>query len=103
MKTLTTIWLVFLLMLAGQAAGQEAPSNAEFARLDLVRIIPMPDVEGRFDHMGVDPKSNRVLAAVDGNDSVEVLEVARGKRIQRIHAGFIKPQVAIYMRPLNRI
>ncbi len=103
MKTLTTIWLVFLLMLAGQAAGQEAPSNAEFAPLVLVRIIPMPDVEGRFDHMGVDPKSNRVLAAVYGNDSVEVLDVARGKRIQSIHAGFIKPQMAIYIPELNRI
>src|SRR5260221_8690638 len=63
----------------------------------------MPDVEGRFDHMGVDAKSNRVLAAVYGNDSVEVLDVARGKRIQSIHAGFIKPQMAIYIPELNRI
>ena len=103
MKTLTTIWLVFLLMLAGRAVGQEAPSNDEFAPLVLVRIIPMPDVDGRFDHMGVDAKSNRVLAAVYGNDSVEVLDVARGKRIQSIHAGFVKPQMAAYIPELNRI
>jgi DNA-binding beta-propeller fold protein YncE len=63
----------------------------------------MPDVEGRFDHMGVDAKSNRVLAAVYGNDSVEVLDVASGKRIQRINAGFIKPQMAAYIPDLNRI
>src|SRR6266852_7241605 len=103
MKTLITIWLAFLLMLAGQAAGQEVPSNDEFAPLVLVRIIPMPDVEGRFDHMGVDAKSNRVLAAVYGNDSVEVLDVARGKRIQSIHVGFVKPQMAVYIPELNRI
>ncbi len=103
MKKLSTIWLVFLLMLAGRTVGQEAPSNDEFAPLVLVRIIPMPDVEGRFDHMGVDAKSNRVLAAVYGNDSVEVLDVARGKRIQSIHAGFIKPQMAAYIPESNRI
>ena len=60
MKTLCTIWLAFLFTIAGRAAAQDAPSNDEFAPLVLVRIIPMPDVEGRFDHMGVDAKSNRV-------------------------------------------
>src|SRR5258708_8812013 len=103
MKKLCTIWLVFLATLAGRAAAQDAPSNDEFAPLVLVRIIPMPDVEGRFDHMGVDAKSNRVLAAVYGNDSLEVLDVARGKRIQSIHAGFIKPQMALYLPESNRI
>jgi len=103
MKKLSTVWLVIFLMLSGIAAGQEAPSNDEFAPLVLVRIIPMADVEGRFDHMGVDAKSNRVLAAVYGNDSVEVLDVARGRRIQSIHAGFIKPQMVAYIPESNRI
>jgi hypothetical protein len=66
MKKLSTVWLIIFLMLTGRAAGQEAPSNDEFAPLVLVRIIPMADVEGRFDHMGVDAKTNRVLAAVYG-------------------------------------
>jgi DNA-binding beta-propeller fold protein YncE len=103
MKNLFMIWLAISWMAAGRAVGQEAPSNDEFAPLVLVRIIPMPDVEGRFDHMGVDAKSNRVFAAVYGNDSVEVLDVARGKRIQSIHAGFIKPQMGVYLPELNRI
>jgi DNA-binding beta-propeller fold protein YncE len=51
----------------------------------------------------VGAKSNRVLAAVHGNDSVEVLDVARGRRIQSIHAGFIKPQMAAYIPESNRI
>jgi len=103
MKSLFMIWLAIAFMVAGRATGQEAPSNDEFAPLVLVRIIPMPDVEGRFDHMGVDPKSNRVFAAVYGNDSVEVSDVARGRRIQSIRAGFIKPQMATYIPELNRI
>ena len=103
MKTFFTIWLAFLFTITGRAAAQDAPSNDEFAPLVLVRIIPMADVEGRFDHMGVDAKSNRVLAAVYGNDSLEVLDVARGKRIQSVHAGFIKPQMAAYLPEFNRI
>jgi hypothetical protein len=103
MKTFSGICLAFLLMFACRTAGQEPASSDEFAPLVLVRIIPMPDVEGRFDHMGVDPKSNRVFAAVYGNDSVEVLDVARGKRIQSIHAGFSKPQMAMYLPDQNRI
>lgn len=48
MKKLSTIWLVFALLFACRAAGQESPSNDEFAPLVLVRIIPMPAMEGRF-------------------------------------------------------
>jgi hypothetical protein len=103
MKTLSGFCLTFLLMLAFRTAGQEPPSSDEFAPLVLVRIIPVPEVDGRFDHMGVDAKSNRVLAAVYGNDSVEVLDVARGKRMQSIHAGFSKPQMAMYLPDQNRI
>lgn len=77
--------------------------NDEFAPLVLVRIIPMPDVQGRFDHMTVDNKTNRVFAAVYGNDSVEVLDVARARRIHSIQAGFIKPQMATYIPDMNRI
>jgi DNA-binding beta-propeller fold protein YncE len=85
------------------ARGQEPPSNDETAPLVLVRIIPMADVQGRFDHMSVDAESGRVFAAVYGNDSVEVLDVARGRRVESIHGGFIKPQMALYIPELNRL
>jgi hypothetical protein len=61
-------------------AAQEVLSNDEFAPLVLDRIIPIRDVDGRFDHMGVDNSTNRVFAPAYGNDSVEVLDVARGRR-----------------------
>src|ERR1700730_19066005 len=103
MKSLLMIWLAISLMVAGRATGQEAPSNDEFAPIVLVRIIPMADVEGRFDHMAVDNRSGRVFAAVYGNDSVEVLDVQRGKRIHSIQEGFIKPQMVAYIPESNRI
>ena len=94
---------LFVLLAVIRVSAQDAPSNDEFAPLVLVRIIPMPDVQGRFDHMAVDNKSGRIFAAVYGNDSVEVVEVARGKRVHSIQAGFSKPQMVAYLPESNRI
>jgi DNA-binding beta-propeller fold protein YncE len=102
MKNLSGMCL-FLLFALIRAAAQDNPSNDEFAPLVLVRIIPMPDVQGRFDHMGVDSNTGRIFAAVYGNDSVEVLEVQRGRRVHSIQAGFSKPQMVAYLPESNRI
>lgn len=85
------------------AAAQDNLPTDETAPLVLVRIISIPGVEGRFDHMAVDNKNGRVFASVYGNDSVEVLDTARGKRIRSIQEGFIKPQMVAYLPELNRI
>jgi len=84
------------------AAAQQLPTD-ESAPLVLVRIIPIPGVEGRFDHMAVDNKGGRVFAAVYGNDSVEVIDTARGRRVRSLQEGFIKPQMALYLPDMNRI
>lgn len=84
------------------AAAQELPTD-ESAPLVLVRIIPIPGVEGRFDHMAVDNKGGRVFAAVYGNDTVEVVDTARGKRVRSIQEGFSKPQMVAYLPDMNRI
>jgi DNA-binding beta-propeller fold protein YncE len=93
--------LVLLFSICG--AAQETLPSDESAPLVLVRIIPMEGVEGRFDHMAVDNKSGRIFAAVYGNDSVEVLDVQRGRRIHSIQAGFVKPQMVAYIPESNRI
>src|ERR1700733_8400375 len=94
---------VFVALFAPLAAQEQAPSNDEFAPLVLVRIIPMPDVQGRFDHMAVDNKTGRIFAAVYGDDSVQVLEVQRGRRVHNIRADFSKPQMVAYLPDSNRI
>jgi DNA-binding beta-propeller fold protein YncE len=63
----------------------------------------MPDVQGRFDHMAVDNKTGRLYAAVYGNDSVQVLETQRGKRVHIINEGLTKPQMVAYLPDSNRI
>lgn len=84
------------------AEAQELPTD-ESAPLVLVQIIPIPGVSGRFDHMGVDNNRGRVFAANYGNDSVEVIEPARGIQVHTIKEGFIKPQMAVYLPDMNRI
>jgi DNA-binding beta-propeller fold protein YncE len=102
MRTLCGIVLILLFALSS-AVAQDNPSNDEAAPLVLVRVIPMPDVQGRFDHMGIDVKTGRIFAANYGDDSVEVLEVQRGKRVHRIQSGFSKPQMVLYLPDSNRI
>jgi DNA-binding beta-propeller fold protein YncE len=94
---------VLFAFLAKGFTQEQAPSNDEFAPLVLVRIIPMPDVQGRFDHMAVDNKTGRLYAAVYGNDSVQVLETQRGKRVHIISEGLTKPQMVAYLPDSNRI
>jgi DNA-binding beta-propeller fold protein YncE len=93
--------LVLLFSICGKA--QETLPADETAPLVLVRIIPIPGVEGRFDHMAVDNKGGRVFAAIYGNDSVEVIDTARGKRVHSIQEGFSKPQMVAYLPDSNRI
>lgn len=77
--------------------------NDESAPLILTRIIPMPDTVGRFDHMSVDNERGLIFATVFGNDTVEVLQVQRGKRIRTLTGEFDRPQAALYMPDLNRL
>jgi len=94
--------ITLLLLFPFCGAAQELPTD-QLAPLVLVRIIPIPGVMGRFDHMAVDNNGGRVFAAVYGNDSVEVLDTARGMRDKSIHEGFIKPQMVAYLPDMNRI
>jgi hypothetical protein len=49
-------------MALSSAVAQDNPSNVESVPLVLVRIA-MPDVQGRFDHMEIDLKTEQVFAA----------------------------------------
>ena len=104
MKPFRAFWLALCVLLFSVCgAAQETLATDESAPLVLVRIIPIPGVEGRFDHLAVDNKGGRVFAAVYGNDSVEVIDTARGRRAHSIQEGFSKPQMVAYLPDMNRI
>ncbi|HEV2303641.1 MAG TPA: hypothetical protein VGR91_18910 [Stellaceae bacterium] len=62
---------------------------AEFLALE--GRIPLPAVAGRIDHMAVDLARKRLIVAEYGNDTLDVLDLASGKRVRRI-SGLDAPQ-----------
>lgn len=90
-------------VLSSQARSQQIPSDEEYEPLVLDRIIPMPSVHGRADHMTVDVKQDRIFSAIYGNDSVDVLDVHRARETFTIHGGLEEPQGVAFLPDLNRI
>src|SRR5436309_1835932 len=64
--------------------------------------IPLPGVEGRFDHFAVDVKGQRLFAAALGNNTLEVLDLAAGK-VARAVPKLREPQGVAYAPDLDRI
>ena len=70
--------------------------------LKLVQTIPMPGVQGRMDHLGVDVKGKRLFAAALDHNTVEVLDLKAGKRISSI-TGQNMPQGIFYSPNFKRL
>jgi len=70
--------------------------------LKLTRTIPLPGVKGRFDHLAMDAKGHRLFVAALGNNTLEVVDIAAGKRLASI-PGLHKPQGVLYLAQQNQI
>jgi len=68
----------------------------------LVQTISIPGVEGRFDHLAVDLKGKRLFLAAQAHRSVEVFDLAAGKRIHSIE-GIGAPHAERYVPALNEL
>ena len=66
------------------------------APLLLEAKIPLGEVSGRIDHLGIDMKRQRLFVAELGNDSLGVVDLAAGKVLRTI-AGFREPQGVAYV------
>ena len=69
MKMRSAALLVEMLAFAGAFQAAEP--------LRQVQTIPLPGVEGRIDHMGVDLQTQRLFVAALGNNTLEVLSPRR--------------------------
>jgi hypothetical protein len=92
--------LSFLALLIGSAAPLLA-ANATKA-LTLVQTIQLPGVKGRFDHFAIDTKTHRLLVAALGNNTLELVDAAAGKRLHTIH-GLHKPTGVVFLAAENQI
>ena len=91
------------LPVSGLSAQQSAPINSS-APLLLVQRIPLPNVTGRMDHLGIDIEGKRLFAAAlgDNQNTVEVIDLQAGKRISSI-SGQSKPQGVFYSTDFKRL
>jgi DNA-binding beta-propeller fold protein YncE len=81
-------------------ATLSAQENA--ASLKLGKTIPLEKVKGRIDHLAVDVAGQRLFVAALGNDTVEVVDLKAGKRIQSV-TGLAEPQGIAYVPEFKKL
>jgi YVTN family beta-propeller protein len=82
-----------LALLPDAVTAQPAQAGAP---LVLEATIPLPNVSGRIDHLAVDIVRKHLFVAELGNNSVDVIDLANHKIIQRI-SGLSEPQGLVYV------
>jgi hypothetical protein len=90
--------LFFLLPLYLACAVQAADTPT----LKLLHAIPLPGVKGRFDHFAIDPKGQHLFVAALGNNTLEVVDLAAGKRIQSLPS-MATPTGVLYLPDANQV
>jgi DNA-binding beta-propeller fold protein YncE len=85
-----------LLALSGLASGQESSA------LSLKTQIPLPNVNGRIDHLSVDVRGQRLFVAAVDNHTVEVIDLKSGRRVHTI-TDLAEPQGVFYDAATNRL
>jgi DNA-binding beta-propeller fold protein YncE len=106
MRVIAVLLMVeFMVACTAQSVGKtDLPTKAGVAAegLRLAQTIPLPNVEGRIDHLSVDLKNKRLFVAALGNDTLEVLDLSAGKVIQTI-SDLSEPQGVLFIPELNKI
>jgi DNA-binding beta-propeller fold protein YncE len=77
-------------------------THAEEKALKLKQTIPLSGVEGRIDHLALDPSGERLFVCALGNNTVEVLDLRKGERIHSI-TGLGAPQGIAYIPEFDRL
>ena len=99
LKKFLRIYLTAVVFLIAPVSRMNAQNKEP---LRLVQTIPMSNVKGRMDHLGVDVKGRRLFAAALDNNTVEVIDLKAGKRIYTIPAQS-KPQGVFYSSDFNKV
>ena len=76
--------------------------HAEDEPLQLLERIPLPGVTGRIDHLAIDTKNKRLFIAALGNDSLEVVDLRKRKRVRSV-TGFREPQGVLFLTDSDRL
>jgi YVTN family beta-propeller protein len=88
--------------LVAVALGWIATANNAAEPLHLVETIPLPGVEGRFDHMAIDDDGERLFVTALGNNTLEVIDLASKKVLPPI-TNLAAPQGVCIAPALKRV
>jgi DNA-binding beta-propeller fold protein YncE len=99
MKKILSICITALLSLFLSISRTRAQDTEP---LHLVQTIPMPNVQGRFDHIDVDVEGKRLFVAAAESGSMEVVDLGAGKWIRSI-PGFRTPTEMCCVSELNKL
>ncbi|HVU15490.1 MAG TPA: hypothetical protein VHD32_01085 [Candidatus Didemnitutus sp.] len=91
-----------LAFFAGGLAATATSRAADTQVLESIQTIPLDGVEGRIDHMAIDAKIGRLYVAALGNNTVEVIDLNAGRRIDTIK-GLEEPQGIAVVPSSHRI
>jgi hypothetical protein len=101
-KSRSGSWIGFILflcavrILASESLGQRTEP------LQLVQKIPLPEIEGRIDHMALDLSRDRLLVAALASHRLELVDLEAHKVIHSI-LGLNEPQGVVYIPGLDRL
>ncbi len=79
-------------------------AQADFGteKLKLEKIIEMPGVSGRIDHLAINLKEQKIYIAALGNNSIEVVDLRKAAIVHSIK-GLDEPQGVAYITEHNEI
>jgi len=97
MKSGLLILCVIALFAAGNTRAQSNPP------MKLIDAIPLPSVEGYFDHPAVDVKGQRLFLPGENQRTIEVIDLRAGKVIRTITGFGGDPRKTIYLPEVNQI
>src|SRR5467141_1469602 len=96
------LWTLCTLFAPQSQAQSAVPTDAK-APMRLVQAIPLPNVEGYFDHMAVDTKGQRLFVPGEHQRTIEVIDLRTGKDIHTITGFGGDPRKTIYLPQTNEI
>jgi hypothetical protein len=100
LRKLAFLFALIPLCTGSVTRGQER-SPTPSAPMVLTGAIPLPNVQGRIDHIAIDPKARLFVSAL-GNNSEEVIDIAAGIRSSTI-TSIPNPQGVVYVPELNKL
>jgi DNA-binding beta-propeller fold protein YncE len=95
-KYYAVLWILCVYLIPRAQCQSSAP-------LKQIQSIPLPNVEGYFDHMAVDIKGQRLFVPGEHQRTIEVIDLRAGKVIHTITGFGGDPRKTIYLPETNEI